>query len=157
MNSVGKWRLPTIQELLSIVDYKKCNPATNLEGIKSDTYWTSSHIVSNPSSVWIVVFEDGYGYDSNKHTDSCVRCVRTLNDGSLEWAKKDAPMQMNWQDAMDYAELLNAEPKKNIVLETWLVKSLRGEFYSVEGTYNYLNFMFGEDKIKVLSTKEVEI
>lgn len=157
MNEIGKWRLPTIQELLSIVDYTKCKPATNMEGIKPDYYWSSSPSVSDSSRAWFVTFYYGYGYFNYKSNSNYVRCVRTLEDGSLEWAKEDAPIQMSWKDAMDYAESLNAEPKKTIVLETWIVKSFSNKLYVVEGTYEYLNYMFGDDKVKLIATKEVEI
>ena len=102
----GKWRLPTIQELLSVVDYTKCNPSTNIEGIKSEYYWSSSPITSDSPSVWIVNFYYGYSYDGNKSDSSYVRVCKTLQDGSLEWAKEDAPAEMTWYEAIEYAESL---------------------------------------------------
>lgn len=106
----GKWRLPTIQELLSVVDYTKCNPSTNIKGIKSEYYWSSSPITSDSPSVWIVNFYYGYSYDGNKSDSSYVRLCKTLQDGSLEWAKEDAPAEMTWCEAIEYAESLNENP-----------------------------------------------
>ena len=153
----NKWRLPTIQELLSIVDYTKYNPATNLEGIKSNWYWSSSSSVPDSSLAWGVDLEDGDSGYSNKKGRGHIRCVRTLDDSSLEWAKEDAPTQMNWQKALDYAESLNVEQRQTIVLETWLVKSLinDGGLYTTEGTQEF--FERGFNKVKLLSTREVEI
>mgnify|MGYP003588651478 CR=1 FL=1 len=103
---MNKWRLPTIQELLSIVDNTRYNPATNLEGIVSGYYWSGSPDVSNSSRARYVHFYFGDGYDGNKSNSNYVRCVRTLEDGSLEWAKEDAIVKMTWKQAIDYAESL---------------------------------------------------
>ena len=157
MNEIGKWRLPTIQELKSIVDYTKCNPATKLEGIKSEFYWSSSPSVSGSSGAWGVNFYGGFDYYyGTKGYNYYVRCVRTLEDGSLEWAKEDAQNKMTWQEAMDYAESLNAEPKKTIVLETWLIKSsfVENGLHVVEGTKEFFEDTY---KVKLLSTREVEV
>ena len=153
----NKWRLPTIQELKSIVDYTKYNPATNLEGIKSARYWSGSPSVSDSSVAWNVGFYVGDDFNGNKSNSNYVRCVRTLDDGSLEWDKEDAPHKMNWQEALDYAESLNVEQRQTIVLETWLVKSLinDGGLYTTEGTQEF--FERGFNKVKLLSTREVEI
>lgn len=154
-NKIGKFRLPTIQELKSIVDYTKCNPATNLGGIKSDGYWSSSPCVSGSSLAWVVGFYGGRGYNGNKSSSFYVRCVRTLNDGSLEWAKEDAPKPLSWKEAMDYAEALNIEPKKTIVLETWLISSILGGYMAIEATREYCEEL--GNKVKLLSTREIEL
>ena len=151
---MNRWRLPTILELLSIVDYTKCNPATNLDGIKPEFYWSSSPSVSDSSLAWVVYF--GYGSDdsNDKSNSNYVRYVRTLDDGSLEWDKEDAPHKMNWQEALDYAESLNAEQKKTIALETWLMKNNDGDYIIVEATAAYFEDIY---KVKLLSTREIEI
>ena len=107
MNEIGKWRLPTIQELKSIVDYTKCNPATNLEGIKPNFYWSSSPFVSDSYDAWGVYFKSGGGDFKYKRNSYYVRCVRTLQDKTLEWAKEDAPKTMTLQEAIEYASSLN--------------------------------------------------
>ena len=102
--SVGKFRLPTIQELLSLVDYTKHDPASN-EDITSNDYWSSTTYACSTDIAWFLNFYYGIQRDSNKTYNSYVRCVRDTENG-LEWSK-DAPKEMTWDEAMEYAESLN--------------------------------------------------
>jgi len=50
------WRLPNIDELKSLVDYNRYNPAiaTTLIDIKTDDwYWSSSEDISDSSGSWL--------------------------------------------------------------------------------------------------------
>ena len=82
------WRLPTINELLSITDDTKYNPAINKafknvayeindKGEKSyGWYWSSTKYAVNSSLAWVVGFRnggDGWGNGSHR---GFVRCVR---------------------------------------------------------------------------------
>ena len=73
------WRLPNRNELISIVDYSKYNPAIKeniFQNITSSYYWSSSSYASYSSNAWIVNFSNGsMGYD-NKTYSNYVRCVR---------------------------------------------------------------------------------
>ena len=102
--SVGKFRLPTIQELLSLVDYTKHDPASN-EDITSDYYWSSTADAYRTDGAWYLYFNGGGQYDFYKTYYFYVRCVRDTQDG-LEWSK-DAPKEMTWDEAMEYVESLN--------------------------------------------------
>ena len=104
--TVGKFRLPTIPELLSLVDYTKSNPASN-EDIASYYYWSSTTYASSTKSAWSVGFYYGSSGRGPKTHSKHVRCVRDTPDG-LEWSK-DAPTEMTWDEAMEYAESLEAE------------------------------------------------
>lgn len=104
---MNKWRLPTIHELKSIFYYSKNKPTTNMEGIKIDRYWTSTPDALDSTNKWCFDFYYGHTYRSHKRSIYHVWCVRTLGDGSLEWAKEDAPTKMTWDEAMEYAESMN--------------------------------------------------
>jgi hypothetical protein len=60
LGSTG-WHAPTIQELLSIVDYTRCDPAVDTEYFKGPYGWTwSSTAAASPSGVaWLVDLASG--------------------------------------------------------------------------------------------------
>ena len=63
------WRLPTIKELRSLVDYSRNNPSidiTNFPNTLPSFYWSSTTYASNISSAWGVFFLNGSGNSSNK-------------------------------------------------------------------------------------------
>lgn len=56
------WRAPTIQELLAIVDYTRCDPAVDTDYFKGPYGWTwSATLAASPSGyAWFVGLADGY-------------------------------------------------------------------------------------------------
>lgn len=79
INDKSNWRLPTLYELLTIVDYKKRNPALNdiFAFIQADGYyWSSDTIIKNSKFAWYVSFKEGNTYGFNKSKKAYVRCVR---------------------------------------------------------------------------------
>jgi hypothetical protein len=70
------WRLPTIEELITVVDYSYVNPATLLPYMLSAYYWSSSTSRGNPSDAWCVSFYDGLVGSDGKTFSSYARAVR---------------------------------------------------------------------------------
>ncbi len=74
------WRLPTVDELFSLVDRSRHSPAINTDffpDTKKDWYWTSEPYAANPDVAWIVSFSGGDVCNYNRGSNSaCVRAVR---------------------------------------------------------------------------------
>ena len=74
------WRLPTIQELLGLVDYSRSDPAIDKKmfpGTESAFYWSSTPYAPNPADyAWGVGFNYGFSYYYNRDNDYNVRAVR---------------------------------------------------------------------------------
>jgi hypothetical protein len=85
--TTGDWRLPTEQELLSLVDRERYNPAINPElfpGTKSAFYWSSTPYAFNPADdAWGVDFNDGYTLAYHRSSNNgFVRAVRSVAPAS---------------------------------------------------------------------------
>ena len=74
------WRLPNINELYSIADRRKSNPAINstFKIVGGNAYWSSSTIVGDESNnAWCVYFQYGYDGWASKYSSYYIRCVRS--------------------------------------------------------------------------------
>jgi len=62
-SSAGAWRLPNIEELRSLIDYSRYNPALPsghpFTGVQSYYYWSSPTCAGYSSYAWVVHFYDG--------------------------------------------------------------------------------------------------
>jgi hypothetical protein len=73
------WRLPTLRELLTLVDPTRSNPSIDPTAFPSTpiaAFWSSSPYVASGGNGWIVDFYDGYSYDDVTSIARRVRCVR---------------------------------------------------------------------------------
>ena len=72
------WRLPSIDELISITDKTKFSPAINsaFKYVKSDFYWSSAKFADGSSRAWFVHFKNGYADWSGISDRLFARCVR---------------------------------------------------------------------------------
>lgn len=73
------WRLPTLKELLTIVDYRRYKPAIKKPFAyveDESSYWTTTLYIGDSGSRWVVNFKDGATSDASENYDRYVRCVR---------------------------------------------------------------------------------
>jgi len=72
------WRLPSYNELLTIVDYDRYKSAImpSFKNATSKGYWSSSENVSDAKYAWRVYFDVGYAYNFSESNEYFVRCVR---------------------------------------------------------------------------------
>ncbi len=80
LGGFSDWRLPTIRELLTIVDYERHDPAIDTDAFKCDSawYWTSTPLHSSPSGcAWFVYFYDGLASWSSQGDGFHVRAGRS--------------------------------------------------------------------------------
>ena len=72
------WRLPNINELKTIVDRSKRNPAIvdAFTHTSSNFCWSSTTYEGNKGNAWIVDFSNGNVSDNFKGNSDYVRCVR---------------------------------------------------------------------------------
>jgi len=72
------WRIPTLKELSSIVDYTKYDPAI-LDGFSSGGsvyYWSSTPYIGDSDKVWGINFKTGATDANGKNYTRHIRCVR---------------------------------------------------------------------------------
>jgi len=72
------WRLPTIEELETLLNCTKCNSVTREEAPFQDSlaYWSSSIDPVYTDCAWYIYFGNGYVDSLNKANHYYVRCVR---------------------------------------------------------------------------------
>ena len=104
----GGWRLPSIEEMATLVDNGKYNSSVTdgvFQHFSSSYYWSSTTYADDSSSAWFMSFSYGYSGSLNKTYDNYVRCVR---GGQLETSNfsrddateivTDSTTGLQWQD-----------------------------------------------------------
>ena len=90
LHGLKQWRLPTFDELFSIVDYRRYEPAILpvFSNTNEGTYWTSTDFAPTTSRAWTIDFRSGKTYYSLKTTNHAVRCVKDMDKTPAEKKKK---------------------------------------------------------------------
>ena len=72
------WRLPTREELYSIIDFSRVNSAYSaiFANSSSDYYWTSTTSLKDNAKAWVVYFYNGMLSLEDKDSAVNIRCVR---------------------------------------------------------------------------------
>ena len=75
----GVWRLPSMKELLTIVDFTRADPAIDpaaFPDTPSDYFWSSSPVAGSSTAAWGVNFNKGSAGTAPLDFTARVRCVR---------------------------------------------------------------------------------
>ena len=79
----GSWRLPTVKELESLVDYSQAmGPSTTLidsiafGGTRPAGFWSSTLVAGSSINAWYVSFADGSAHQGPTTSNEAARCVR---------------------------------------------------------------------------------
>jgi len=72
------WKLPSIPDLFTIIDFSKGNPACYIKDTKSSSYWSSTTYAGNTSDAWRVYFGNGDVGDAGRSSTCYCRAVRSV-------------------------------------------------------------------------------
>jgi hypothetical protein len=82
------WRLPTVRELGTLLEYQCTMPAINLTvfpATPATNFWTTTQYAGYVNGAWNINFNDGVHDNSSKNYRLYVRLVRgTVTGGSLQ-------------------------------------------------------------------------
>lgn len=74
------WRLPSIHELLGIIDYRRTSPALlkAFNYVEDESfYWSQTVVADESDAFWGVNFKRGASSKASEYYERYVRCVRT--------------------------------------------------------------------------------
>jgi len=137
------WRLPTIKELRSLVDFSRNNPAidiTRFPNTLPSFYWSSTTYATTTSSAWGVFFLNGSGSSSNKASITRVRAVRGGQSASssplpdIKVNGQDGPVTISSIAPVSITASLAAGDQNGMSADWWLVAGAFGNLYSVTAT-----------------------
>jgi len=136
------WRLPTFNELYSIIDQSKKSPAIKsaFKNVATDDYyWTSTTYADDTAYAWVVYFYYGGDYWYGKSDSLYVRCVRGQSFDDLKKSSDIVPKGRG-EDFLLYLrrnanDSLNDLQMKYYELREWIAN--RKRLALVMGINNY--------------------
>lgn len=163
--SHSDWRLPSIEELKTIIDYGKNSTSINdiFLSKNSASYWSFTTNADFNEAAWSINFDDGYTTFDSKAGDFYVRCVRgaELDTPNLNRENKvvsDTTTNLQWQDdvivpnlhtlswieAIEYCEDLDLDAH-----EDWRLPNIN----ELNSIVDYSSFNQSIDKSEFSNTK----
>ena len=132
-NFSGKtdWRLPSEDELISLVDYTKSSPAINTTFFLNEpnaTVWSDSAYASYPTYKWNVQYSSGYASGSFRGAGSNVFMVRVGQPPAVA-SLTDTDCLLDWAEARFPDLLIPAHPP------TLKISAIQYRSYSATGVY----------------------
>lgn len=76
------WRLPSIEEMITLIDFSRSNPASGFPGPCCDWFWSASTDAGNNYQAWLVDLNDGTVIACSKISRCHARLVRGPGRGS---------------------------------------------------------------------------
>lgn len=133
VGSKTDWRLPSVAELMSIVDYSTDNPAINsvvFPDTKISSYWSATRYAGNSANAVFIGFREGTFSDISTSSTYYVRCVRGLpardsifvtnGNGTVTdlatgriWQREDDNIERTQTDAVSYCQGLSLGGKND--------------------------------------------
>lgn len=77
------WRLPTLEELLTLIDSSKKAPASSFPGMTSDCFWSLARVGHAPGAL-LVYFKSGDVYYLTENDKGRVLCVHEEKGETVE-------------------------------------------------------------------------
>ena len=141
------WRLPSANELISIVDNTRRNPAMDpvFKNRVNHNVWSSTTDSGYDVSAWVVIFDMGYFFTLGKTDDTFVRCVRTGKITSLPTTPKQTlNIKEGWQ-LLGATQDINATAFNNTCVDfvwaynnAWAVHVANGQSITLPSNINTL-------------------
>jgi hypothetical protein len=106
----GGWRLPSLLELVSTVDFTRAAPAVDPDafpGTPADSFWTSTPVAGSAGDAWYLNFSTGFSYQGHQaFLPLYARCVRTAAAAparpGLTWQVAESDGIFTFDEAAQY-------------------------------------------------------
>jgi hypothetical protein len=142
LSSHSDWRVPTIQELFSIVDYTTRRPAIKQEfgnTDKSGAYWSSTpmklRVATDKPENWVVDFYKGrVTTQETAKADVYLRCVRDMG-GSVSTSTPTPAPKATQSAGISYKDIKVGMNKNNLPSQIKLVKGSKMREYDKSFMY----------------------